>query len=72
MAAATITDIDGLPVVLTMRHVQEILGVSRVKAYELASSRGFPVVRFGRSIRVTREAFFRWLNQQAGVEEGRA
>ena len=26
MASATITDIEGLPAVLTMRHVQDILG----------------------------------------------
>jgi excisionase family DNA binding protein len=70
MAVATITDIEGLPAILTMRHVQEILGISRVKAYELPHTRGFPVVRIGRAIRVPREAFLRWLERQAGVEEG--
>jgi excisionase family DNA binding protein len=70
MAIATITDIEELPAVLTMRHVQEVLGISRVKAYELTHRRGFPVVRFGRAIRVPREAFLRWLERQAGVKEG--
>jgi excisionase family DNA binding protein len=68
MAGATITDMDALPAVLTLRHVQEILGVSRPKTYELAHTRGFPVVRIGRAIRIPREAFVRWLDQQAGVE----
>ena len=58
-----------LPLVLTMRHIQEITGLSKPKVYELAHTRGFPVVRFGRALRVPREAFLRWLEQQAGVEE---
>ena len=71
MAAATIMDIATLPAVLTMRQVQEIMGLSKVKTYELAHTCGFPVVRFGRAIRVPREAFLRWLDQQAGGQEGR-
>jgi excisionase family DNA binding protein len=59
-----------LPLVLTMRHIQEITGLSKPKVYELAHTRGFPVVRFGRALRVPREAFLRWLNEQAGVQEG--
>jgi excisionase family DNA binding protein len=59
-----------LPLVLTMRHIQEITGLSKPKTYELAHTRGFPVVRFGRALRVPREAFLRWLNEQAGVQEG--
>ena len=70
MAVAKVTDMDALPAVLTLRHVQEILGVSRPKTYELAHTRGFPVVRIGRAIRVSRAAFVRWLDEQAGMEEG--
>ena len=70
MPADTMTDVQMLPPVLRMRDVQDYLGISRPKTYELAHTRGFPVVRFGRVIRVPREAFLRWLDQQAGVEEG--
>ena len=70
MSAATVRDIEDLPAVLTMQHVQEVLGISRPKVYELAHTPGFPVVRFGRVLRVSREALLRWLNQQAGVQEG--
>jgi excisionase family DNA binding protein len=71
MATATVIDVAGLPAVLTLKHVQDVLGISRPKTYELAHTRGFPVVRFGRAIRVPREAFLRWLERQASVEEGR-
>jgi excisionase family DNA binding protein len=70
MSVATITDLDALPAVLTMRHVQQILGVSRVTAYELTHRHGFPVIRLGRSIRVPRAALIRWMDQQAGAQEG--
>jgi excisionase family DNA binding protein len=70
MAAATVRDVGSLPLVLTLRHVQDVLGISRPKAYDLAHTTGFPVVRVGRVIRVPREAFLRWLAAQAGVEEG--
>jgi excisionase family DNA binding protein len=67
MAIATVIDVAGLPAVLTLKHVQDVLGISRPKTYELAHTRGFPAVRFGRAIRVPREAFLRWLEQQAGM-----
>jgi excisionase family DNA binding protein len=67
MAVATITDMEGLPAVLTMRHVRQILGVSRGKAYDLAQQPDFPVIRLGRTIRVPRAALMRWIDRQAGA-----
>ncbi len=72
MPAATIIDLDALPAVLNMRHVQLLLGISRVKAYELASSRGFPAMRIGRAIRVSRQALVRWMDEHAGIEVGQS
>lgn len=60
-----------LPHVLTMRDIQNYLGISRPKAYELAHARGFPVIRIGRCIRVPRDAFVRWLEGQAERQEER-
>ncbi len=71
MPLDTMPDVQTLPPVLTMRDVQDYLGISRPKTYELAHTHGFPAVRFGRVIRVPREAFFRWLDEQAGGEESR-
>jgi excisionase family DNA binding protein len=66
IAASTVRHQDELPLVLTMEHIQKILGLSRLKAYELPHQQGFPVVRFGRAIRVPRDAFLKWLETQAG------
>jgi excisionase family DNA binding protein len=71
MPKAVAVQVEELPLVLTMREIQEITGLSKPKVYELAHTREFPVVQFGRALRVPREAFFRWLDQQAGVGEGR-
>jgi excisionase family DNA binding protein len=67
MPQAVAVRLEELPLVLTMRHIQEITGLSKPKVYELAHTKGFPVVRFGRCLRVPREAFLGWLNQQAGI-----
>jgi len=69
MAEAVVFDIDELPVVLKVRHIQETLGISRQESYRLVHTAGFPVMRIGRSIRIPRDAFLRWLEQQAGMEE---
>jgi excisionase family DNA binding protein len=69
MANPAVLDRQMMPLLLTMKHVQDVTGLSKAKAYELAHSRGFPLVRFGRSMRVPREAFLRWLDQQAGAQE---
>jgi excisionase family DNA binding protein len=71
MSFATVTDVTTLPLLLTMKDITKITGLSREVVYRLPHLQGFPAVRFGRSIRVPREAFLRWLDQQAGVGEGR-
>ncbi len=70
MALATVKDIEALPAVLTLKIVQDVLGISRTKAYELAHTEGFPVVKFGRALRVPKAAFVRWLEAQLGAQEG--
>ena len=69
MAAATVKEVQELPVVLTMGQVQEFLGLSRPKTYELAHTAGFPVVKFGRAMRVPRDRLLAWLNTQANGQE---
>ena len=60
---------ESLPLVLTMKDIQTITGLSKPKVYELPHMRGFPVVRFGRAMRVPRDAFLRWLEEQAREQE---
>jgi excisionase family DNA binding protein len=66
MAVSTVNDVQALPAILTMEQVRQVLGVSRPVAYELVHRKGFPVVRFGRAIRIPRDAFQRWLDAQSG------
>jgi excisionase family DNA binding protein len=50
------------PDVLNVTDIQKILGIGRRQAYELVNSGQFHVVRVGKSIRILREVFFKWLN----------
>jgi excisionase family DNA binding protein len=59
-----VSDFEQYPTILTMRDVIQITRPSRDLAYRLAHRKDFPAVRFGRAIRVSREAFFKWLERQ--------
>jgi excisionase family DNA binding protein len=69
MRPSLVKDIEELPLVLTMRQVQDVLGCAKDLAYRLPHMPGFPSIRFGKTIRVPRDQFFAWLNAQAGREE---
>lgn len=56
-----ITDYNDLPLILSISHIQQIMGISRVSAYALVHSEGFPLIRHGRSIKVSKRLFFEWL-----------
>jgi excisionase family DNA binding protein len=50
---------------LTLREVQEMLGIGHTKAYELVTTPGgIPNVRIGRAIRINRRELTDWLDQQ--------
>jgi excisionase family DNA binding protein len=53
------------PTTLTAKHIAEILNISRRKAYEVMESNDFPLIRIGRHKKVSRKAFFEWLDRQA-------
>ena len=63
-------DYDDLPLVLDVRHIQCIMGISRTGAYELVHRPGFPAFRSGRLIKVSKKAFFEWM-EKSGMEQGR-
>jgi excisionase family DNA binding protein len=66
MALPTLTSLAELPVMLTIGDVQRTLRCAKKTAYDLVHRADFPAMRLGRTIRVPREAFLRWLNEQAG------
>ena len=49
--------------VYTVRDIQEILKISRTAAYQLVDGTHFPVKRIGRTIRVSKEAFEKWMSE---------
>ncbi|SDX46200.1 hypothetical protein SAMN05444487_11859 [Marininema mesophilum] len=55
------------PLILKAGHVAEILGISKRRAYEVMNYSHFPLVRVGRSKRVGRDAFFRWVEGQLEI-----
>ena len=68
--------IEGLPIgrlALTVREIQQALGIGRDAAYALANRADFPAIRLNgsRKIIIPRDAFYRWLEAQtAGKTKG--
>ena len=48
---------DDLPLTLCVEDIAGILGISRVMAYNLCHSKGFPAVRMGRRILIPKDRF---------------
>lgn len=53
---------------LTVKELQDYLGIGRSKAYELVNEPDFPTLRIGRNIRVPKEQLVEWIVEQ--VERG--
>jgi len=54
-------------VVLTIPEVAETFRISKGKAYELVRTGRIPALRFGRSIRVSRDALTAFLGGEEGT-----
>jgi len=52
------------PMLLTIEQVMELLQLGRNKVYDLINKEGLPVQRFGRAVRVHREALKKWLEER--------
>jgi excisionase family DNA binding protein len=53
---------------LSLKNVQQLLGIGRTKAYELITTGELPAVRIGRCIRVSRRELDAWLRTQRYVD----
>lgn len=51
--------------IYTVCEIAVILGIGKNAAYDLMHQEGFPSVRVGRRVIVPKEAFARWLDEQA-------
>lgn len=52
-----------LPLVLDVADIQQIMGISRTSVYELVHTPGFPAFRRGRLIKISKKAFFDWMEK---------
>lgn len=56
--------IEDLPEVLSTKHIQDILGMSRRGTYDLMENPPFHVARVGRLYKVSKRVFLEWLEGQ--------
>ena len=59
---STITNIDDLPLVLTISDLSKALGIGKNTAYDLVRSEAIKSVRVGRRIRVSKVAFLEFIS----------
>ncbi|GLV59761.1 hypothetical protein KDH_65860 [Dictyobacter sp. S3.2.2.5] len=53
------------PLLLTVPQAARSLGISRAKLYVLlAQQQGPPVIRFGRSVRISIDSLQKWIKEQ--------
>lgn len=53
---------DELPLVMTAKDIAGYLNISLTLSYNVMNSKGFPVMKLGKQLRVTRDNFLSWLN----------
>lgn len=56
-----ITNIDDLPLFLTVSDVSRIIGFGLGKTYELFHSENFPSIHYGKRFVVSKLAFIEWM-----------
>ena len=66
----TFTHTNELPFTLSVEEMAAFLGISRVGAYNLCHTKGFPSVRIGKRILIPRDRFLAWLNELPEVANG--
>lgn len=59
---------DELPVVINVRELAAVLGISKSAAYTLTHIKVFPVIRLGKRIVIPRDRLKVWLDAHVGSE----
>jgi excisionase family DNA binding protein len=54
---------------ITVEEMDELLGIGRSKAYEVARRADFPAVRLGRKLLISVKGLEEWVARQAGGME---
>ena len=66
MKESTYKSYDELPLFLNAETVAKVLGVSPSSGYELMHEDGFPTLKIGNRIGVSKEQFIRWVSEHTG------
>ena len=59
---STYKSLEEVPATFGPMELAGIMGISRNKAYELVNTPGFPKMRVGRRIVISKKHFFAWLD----------
>lgn len=65
MLQSSYQSFEQLPVILNMKNVAAVLGISESGAYDLCKTKGFPAFRVGNRILIQRDKLIEWIEQQA-------
>jgi len=55
--------IDNENELLTVEEMGKVLKISRSKAYALTKQAGFPVIKFGKCVRISKKDLLKWLQK---------
>ena len=61
---------DELPLMLNMKQLSDLLGISDASAYELVQEADFPSLRIGKRIVVSKEELRRWISARTKGGQG--
>ena len=61
---------DELPLMLNMKQLSELLGISDASSYELAKEADFPSLRIGKRIVIPKEELRRWISAHTKGGQG--
>ena len=57
---------DELPLMLSVKELATVLGVSRTSAYELIKTKGFPSIKIGSRVVIPKEKLIEWIDKNTG------
>lgn len=57
---------DELPLMLSVKEVADVLGISKSSTYELVKDKDFPSMKIGARVIVPKDKFIKWVNDNAG------
>jgi len=62
----TQTSYEQLPLMLNANQLSKTLSISRAGAYELMHSKGFPTLRIGKRMMVSKDQLIKWVETRSG------